>query len=58
MWGMGVMLIALAKSRNARGASYQPASMSSCLAISHTCFVYHVEERCYFGVIYMSLGGW
>ena len=29
------MLIVSAKSRNARGASHQPASISSCLAISH-----------------------
>ena len=31
------MLIASAKSRSARGASYQPVFMGSCLAISHTC---------------------
>ena len=31
------MLIASAKSRSARGASHQPAFMSGCLTISHTC---------------------
>ena len=31
------MLIALAKSQSVRGASHQPAFMSSCLTISHTC---------------------
>ena len=30
-------LIASAKSRSARGASHQPAFMSGCLTISHTC---------------------
>ena len=30
------MLIALAKSKNTRGASHQPAFMRSCLTISHT----------------------
>ena len=51
------MLIASAKSQSARGASHQPAFMSSWLTISHTCFGYLVEERCYFGVIYLSFGG-
>ena len=32
-----MMLIAQAKSRSARGESYQPSCMASCLAISHTC---------------------
>ena len=32
-----VLLIASAKSRSARGASHQPAFMSGCLTISHTC---------------------
>ena len=31
------MLIASAKPRSARGASHQPAFMSGCLTISHTC---------------------
>ena len=31
------MLIASAKSRSVRGASHQPAFMSSCLTIGHTC---------------------
>ena len=31
------MLISSAKSRNVTGAAHQPASMISCLAISHTC---------------------
>ena len=31
------MLIASAKSWNARGASHQPVFMGSCLTISHTC---------------------
>ena len=31
------VLIASAESRSARGASHQPAFMSSCLTISHTC---------------------
>ena len=31
------MLIALAKYRSVRGASHQPAFMSGCLTISHTC---------------------
>ena len=31
------MLIASAKSWSARGASHQPAFMSGCLTISHTC---------------------
>ena len=31
------MLIASAKSQSARGTSHQPASMNSCLTISHTC---------------------
>ena len=31
------MLIASAKSRSVRGASHQPAFMSGCLTISHTC---------------------
>ena len=30
-------LIASAKPRSARGASHQPAFMSGCLTISHTC---------------------
>ena len=34
------MLIALAKSRSMRGSSHQPAFMSSCLTITHTCFPY------------------
>ena len=33
------MLIALAKSRSARGASYQSAFMSSCLTIGHTLYL-------------------
>ena len=32
-----IVLIASAKSRSVRGASHQPAFMSSCLTISHTC---------------------
>ena len=32
-----LLLIASAKSRSLRGASHQPAFMSSCLTISHTC---------------------
>ena len=31
------MVIASAKSRSVRGASHQPAFMSGCLTISHTC---------------------
>ena len=31
------MQVALAKSRSVRGASHQPAFMSSCLTISHMC---------------------
>ena len=31
------MLIASAKSRSVRGASHQPAFMSSCLTIGHMC---------------------
>ena len=34
---INVTLIALAKSRIERGASHQPAFMSGCLTISHTC---------------------
>ena len=34
---VNIMQIALAKSWSARGASYQPAFMGSCLTISHTC---------------------
>ena len=33
-----IMGIALAESRNARGASHQPASMGDCLSLSRTCF--------------------
>ena len=32
-----LLLIASAKPRSARGASHQPAFMSGCLTISHTC---------------------
>ena len=39
------MLIALAKSRSARGASHQPAFMSGCLTISHTCLPCLPSER-------------
>ena len=55
-----MILIASGKSQSARGASHQPAFMSSCLTIIHAtrvCLLYLVEERCYFGVIYL-LGGW
>ena len=31
------LLIALAKSQSVRGASHQPAFMSSCQTISHMC---------------------
>ena len=34
------MLIASVKSWSARGASHQPAFMSTCLTISHTCLLY------------------
>ena len=34
---INVMLIDSAKSRSMRGASHQPAFMSNCLTISHTC---------------------
>ena len=37
-----IMGIALAKSRSTRGASYHPALIDSCLAISHTCLLSHV----------------
>ena len=46
------MLIALANSWSARGASHQPAYMASSQTISHTYLpVYLVEER-YFRVIF------
>ena len=34
---MFLLMIASAKSQSARGASHQPAFMSGCLTISHTC---------------------
>ena len=40
-----VLLIASSKSRSARGASHQPAFMSSCLTISHTCLSCLVSGR-------------
>ena len=46
------MLIASAKSRSVRGASHQPASMSGCLTISHTCLPCLSSER-----TLLSLGG-
>ena len=36
---VNIMLIASAKSRSVRGASHQPAFMSSCLTISHTFYL-------------------
>ena len=39
------MLIASAKSRSVRGASHQPAFMSGCLTISHTCLPCLSSER-------------
>ena len=39
------MLIASAKSWSVRGASHQPAFMSGCLTISHTCFPCLPSER-------------
>ena len=47
------MLTASAKGKSARGACHQPAFMSSCLAISHTYFVYLVEENCYLGLLFV-----
>ena len=38
------MLIASAKSRSVRGASHQPAFMSSSLLVTRICPVYLVEE--------------
>ena len=35
---INVMLIAWVKFQSARETSYQPAFMSDCLIISHTCF--------------------
>ena len=57
------MLTASAKYKSARGASHHSAFMSSCLTISHTYFVYLVEERCYFGLLFVvgrvvSLARW
>ena len=40
-----VMLIVSTKSRNARGASHQPALMSSCLTTSHTPLLCLLSER-------------
>ena len=39
------MLIASAKSQSTRGASHQPAFMSGCLTISHTCLPCLPSER-------------
>ena len=39
------MLIASTKSRSVRGASHQPAFMSGCLIISHTCLPCLPNER-------------
>ena len=38
LWEVAVVLIALAKSRSAKGASQQPVFMGSCLGISHMHF--------------------
>ena len=42
---INVMLIALVKSWNVRGASHQPAFMSGWLTISHTCLPCLPSER-------------
>ena len=43
-----VMLIVSAKSQSMRRASHQPAFMSGCLTISHTCFPCLPSERMLF----------
>ena len=38
--------------------TWQLSWVAAWLLVIRVCRVYLVEERCYFGVIYLSLGGW